>query len=136
MKPRLVALVPMRHHSERVPGKNHRPFAGEPLYRHIVRALADCPLIGETAIDTDSSIIMEDAAKAAAPPMNVRRDTVVFWFSMASLTNRVGSWWLRNRGVSSGDSRITPPAAEVKSSLLRVIHSLSSTCLRNSYSRR
>ena len=35
----VVAIVPMRHTSERVPQKNYRPFAGRPLYHHIVRSL-------------------------------------------------------------------------------------------------
>jgi len=56
-------LVPMRHHSERVPGKNYRLFAGRPLYRHIVSNLLICPLIAEVLINTDSEIIMEDASK-------------------------------------------------------------------------
>lgn len=63
MKPRLAALVPMRHHSERVPGKNHRPFAGEPLYHHVIRSLSACPLIAEIVIDTDSPVIVQDAAE-------------------------------------------------------------------------
>ena len=37
--PKIVALVPMRHHSERVPEKNFRPLAGIPLYPHILRTL-------------------------------------------------------------------------------------------------
>jgi CMP-N-acetylneuraminic acid synthetase len=53
----------MRHESERVPGKNYRPFAGEPLYRRIVRSLLDCPMISQVLINTDSSIIMEDASR-------------------------------------------------------------------------
>jgi CMP-N-acetylneuraminic acid synthetase len=53
----------MRHDSERVPGKNYRPFAGEPLYRRIVRSLLDCPMISQVLINTDSSIIMEDASR-------------------------------------------------------------------------
>lgn len=63
MNPRIVAIVPMRHASERVPGKNYRPFAGKPLYHHIVRALLAVPEIGLVVIDTDSPVIMEDAAK-------------------------------------------------------------------------
>lgn len=63
MKPRIVALVPMRHHSERVPGKNHRSFGGRMLYQHIVESLLGCALIDEVVIDTDSSVIMEDAAE-------------------------------------------------------------------------
>ena len=61
MKPRIVALVPMRHESERVPGKNYRPFAGEPLYHHIVGTLLACPHIAEVVINTDSQVIIDDA---------------------------------------------------------------------------
>ena len=60
--PRVAALVPMRHHSERVTGKNYRPFVGMPLYHHIVVSLLDCPQVGEVVIDTDSPVIMQDAA--------------------------------------------------------------------------
>ncbi len=63
MKPRIVALVPMRHHSERVPGKNYRSFAGRPLYHHIVASLVACPVIAKVVIDTDSPFIMTDAAR-------------------------------------------------------------------------
>ena len=59
--PNIVALVPMRHHSERVPGKNYRDFAGKPLYHYIVRSLLDSPLVSQIVIDTDSPTIREDA---------------------------------------------------------------------------
>ncbi|MBW4464204.1 MAG: acylneuraminate cytidylyltransferase family protein [Pegethrix bostrychoides GSE-TBD4-15B] len=62
-KPRIVALVPMRHSSERVPGKNYRDFAGTPLYHRIIDNLVACPLVDQVVIDTDSSIIHEDAAR-------------------------------------------------------------------------
>jgi len=62
MNPGIVALVPMRHHSERVPGKNYRPFAGRPLYHHIVDSLLACPLIREVVVDTDSPDIKKDAS--------------------------------------------------------------------------
>lgn len=61
--PRIVALVPMRHQSERVPGKNYRPFGGKPLYHHIINSLLNCPLIDQVVIDTDSPVILDDAAK-------------------------------------------------------------------------
>lgn len=60
---KIVALVPMRHHSERVPRKNYRPFAGLPLYHYIVNTLLECPGIAGIVIDTDSPVIMEDCAK-------------------------------------------------------------------------
>jgi CMP-N-acetylneuraminic acid synthetase len=44
----------MRHHSQRVPGKNYRPLAGRPLFHHIIMTLLSCPEISETVVDTDS----------------------------------------------------------------------------------
>lgn len=61
MRPRVVALVPMRHTSERVPGKNYRPLGGRPLFHHIVATLRSCPEIDEVVIDTDSEQIRADA---------------------------------------------------------------------------
>jgi CMP-N-acetylneuraminic acid synthetase len=60
---RIVALVPMRHHSQRVPGKNYRLIAGKPLYHHIVETLLQCPEISKIVIDTDSPDIREGAAR-------------------------------------------------------------------------
>jgi CMP-N-acetylneuraminic acid synthetase len=54
---RIVALVPMRHDSERVKGKNYRPLGGRPLYHHIVSALLASARIDSVVIDTDSSLI-------------------------------------------------------------------------------
>ena len=58
-RPRIVALIPMRHHSERVPGKNYRRFAGKPLYAWIVETLLAVPEIAQVVVDTDSPTIME-----------------------------------------------------------------------------
>lgn len=63
-RPLIVALVPMRHQSERVPGKNYRSFAGRPLFHHIVRALLGSSLIHRVVIDTDSELIVDDAARS------------------------------------------------------------------------
>lgn len=60
---RIVALVPMREHSERVVNKNIRLFHGRPLYHHILGSLLACPHIVSVCIDTDSSFIMEDAPR-------------------------------------------------------------------------
>lgn len=61
--PTIAALVPMRHTSERVPGKNYRPFGdSRPLYHHIVQSLLDCPTISTVVINTDSPTILHDAA--------------------------------------------------------------------------
>jgi CMP-N-acetylneuraminic acid synthetase len=56
---KIVALVPMRHESQRVPGKNYRLLAGQPLYHYIVSALLACPDISQVVVDTDSSVIID-----------------------------------------------------------------------------
>jgi CMP-N-acetylneuraminic acid synthetase len=60
---RTVAIVPMRHNSERVLGKNYRPLAGVPLYHHVVRMLSMVAEIDLIVIDTDSDFIIGDCAE-------------------------------------------------------------------------
>lgn len=59
-----AALVPMRHHSERIPGKNYRLLAGKPLYAHIIETLLRCAQISEIVVDTDSPKIVEGITKS------------------------------------------------------------------------
>ena len=55
----LVALVPMRHHSQRVPGKNYRPLGDRPLFHYIIGSLLACPEIDQVVVDTDSPPVMD-----------------------------------------------------------------------------
>jgi CMP-N-acetylneuraminic acid synthetase len=59
----IAALVPMRHHSQRVPGKNFRPCGGKPLFHHILETLQLCPLVSQIAVDTDSETIKMGLAR-------------------------------------------------------------------------
>jgi CMP-N-acetylneuraminic acid synthetase len=54
-----TALVPMRHHSQRVADKNFRPIAGRPLFHHIIGNLLACPEITQVVVDTDSQPITQ-----------------------------------------------------------------------------
>lgn len=60
---RLAAIVPMRHDSERVKGKNYRPLGGVPLFHHVVRTLLACPSVDRVVIDTDSPTVRKSCAK-------------------------------------------------------------------------
>ena len=60
---KVVAFVPMRHHSERVPGKNYRLLDGCPLFHHVVSTLVACPEVEELVVDTDSPIVAEQCAE-------------------------------------------------------------------------
>lgn len=53
----------MRHHSQRVAGKNYRMLAGMPLYHHILKQLLKCPKIEQIIVDTDSPVIKKGISK-------------------------------------------------------------------------
>jgi CMP-N-acetylneuraminic acid synthetase len=79
---KLAALVPMRHHSQRVPGKNYRPLAGKPLFQHIIETLLAVPEIETVMVDTDSEPVMEGlrrlfpTVKLIQRPEHLRADDI------------------------------------------------------------
>jgi CMP-N-acetylneuraminic acid synthetase len=79
---KLVGLVPMRHHSQRVPGKNYRPLAGKPLFQHIIETLLAVPEIDQIVVDTDSEPVMDSLCrffphvKLIIRPEHLRADDV------------------------------------------------------------
>ncbi len=81
-EPKIVALVPMRHHSQRVPGKNYRPLAGKPLFHHVIETLLAVPEIGEVAVNTDSQPVMDGlrehfpSVRVLPRPEDLRADDV------------------------------------------------------------
>jgi len=78
---KIVALVPMRHDSKRVPGKNYRPMCGKPLYAHIIETLLSAEDISQVVVDTDSQPVIEGLArdyprvKVLLRPEELRADT-------------------------------------------------------------
>lgn len=80
--PSLAALIPMRHHSQRVPGKNYRPLAGKPLFQHIIETLLAVPEIERVVVDTDSEPVMDGLRKRLPNvvilnrPENLRADDI------------------------------------------------------------
>lgn len=60
MSHQVVALLPMKAHSERVSGKNFRDFAGKPLFRWILDALLAVDAIDRIVINTDAREILAD----------------------------------------------------------------------------
>ena len=57
---KIAGLVPMRHHSQRVPGKNYRLLGGKPLFHHIIKTLLSVGEIDEVVVDTDSPDIKNE----------------------------------------------------------------------------
>ncbi len=59
---KIIALLPMKGNSERVPNKNLKDFNGKPLFHHVLESLQNCKLIDEVIINTDSEKIAESAS--------------------------------------------------------------------------
>ena len=72
MSRRIVALLPMKAHSERVPGKNFRPLAGKPLVRWILDALLEVDVINEVVINTDARELLEEIGVLDSDRVSIR----------------------------------------------------------------
>lgn len=51
---KIIALLPFKVNSERVPNKNFRPIAGKPLYKWILEKLISSKFINEVIINSDA----------------------------------------------------------------------------------
>ena len=56
---KIVALIPIKHHSSRVKDKNFKYFNGKPLYFWIINTLLHVEKISKIVIDTDSQTIID-----------------------------------------------------------------------------
>ncbi|MEY4987429.1 MAG: hypothetical protein RL567_1208 [Bacteroidota bacterium] len=57
---KILALLPMKGNSERIPNKNLRNFAGKPLYHRILQTLLSSKYINNVIVNTDSDAIKLD----------------------------------------------------------------------------
>lgn len=60
---KIIALLPMKGHSERIPNKNLRLCSSRPLFHYIAETLESSTLISKIIIDTDSREIAKNAQK-------------------------------------------------------------------------
>ena len=59
---RVVALMPMKAQSTRVPSKNWRDLHGLPLYAHTLQALLQARSVEHIYIDTDAAHLQDSLA--------------------------------------------------------------------------
>lgn len=71
-KQTIVALLPMKAHSERVSGKNFREFCGKPLFRWILDTLLAVEEIDRVVINTDARHILAENGLADGGRVMVR----------------------------------------------------------------
>lgn len=66
IKPKILAYIPARGGSKRIPGKNFKKFAGKPLISYTIKQALDCKLADKTIVDTDSAEIAKIAKRYGA----------------------------------------------------------------------
>lgn len=60
---KICIIVPIKHNSERVPGKNFRDFNGKPLFHIVLNTLLKSKYINHIYVDTNSPVVMESIQK-------------------------------------------------------------------------
>ncbi len=65
-------LLPMKAHSERVPGKNFRELAGKPLFRWILDTLLSIKDIDQIVINTDARSILYNHGLGESEKIKIR----------------------------------------------------------------
>ena len=58
-KPKILAILPARGGSKRIPKKNIKEFCGKPMIAWPIQTLQSCGLIDDILVSTDSTEIQE-----------------------------------------------------------------------------
>lgn len=69
---KLVALLPMKANSERVPGKNFRSLGDKPLYRWILDTLLSLDEVTQVVINTDAERELRESGLQPDPRVLIR----------------------------------------------------------------
>lgn len=64
MRPPILAVIPARGGSKRLPGKNVMPFLGRPMLAHTIEAARASGRFGRIVVSTDDAAIARTAAEA------------------------------------------------------------------------
>jgi CMP-N-acetylneuraminic acid synthetase len=65
-KPRILAYIPARAGSKRIPNKNIKKFLGKPLISYAINQAKECKYIDKIIVDTDSQKISKIATRFGA----------------------------------------------------------------------
>lgn len=100
---RILALIPARGGSKRLPGKNVRPLGGRPLIQWSIDTAKEIPEISDILVSTDDPLIADIACSAGAlvpwlRPADLASDTA----GSAGVAIHALDWYEREHGVVDG----------------------------------
>ena len=70
----VYAIIPARYESSRFPGKPLVLIHGKPMFWHVMRRAALCPLVGTVALATDDERILQAATELGMTALMTSRD--------------------------------------------------------------
>ena len=60
---KITAIIPIKHHSSRIPGKNFKLMNGKPLFYYIINTLLECESIESIILNIDNDITKDEIIK-------------------------------------------------------------------------
>jgi pseudaminic acid cytidylyltransferase len=81
----MIAIIPARGGSKRIPNKNIRPLCGKPIIAHTIAAACESELFDRVVVSTDSPEIAEIARRYGAEVPFMRDQSLADDFSPVSL---------------------------------------------------
>lgn len=90
MSRKLVALLPMKAHSERVPGKNFRALGHKPLYAWMLDTLLAIDAIDTVVINTDAAAELADDPRLRQPRVLLRERSAALCGDFVSMNLIIG----------------------------------------------
>lgn len=80
---RIVAVIPAKGQSERVPGKNMKQLSDKPLIHYTAQIMLDCDLVDEVVVSSEAAVILEYAESLGCSvdyrPKHLATNDVMCW---------------------------------------------------------
>ena len=100
MSKKILAVIPARGGSKRIPGKNIRPIHGRPMIEWVIRALKDFDRLTDIIVSTDSPEIKAVAEELGVSVPFVRPSEISDDFaSTAAVIKHAATWYRDNAGA-------------------------------------
>jgi pseudaminic acid cytidylyltransferase len=94
-----VAIIPARGGSKRIPLKNIRPFAGQPIIAYSIQAARESELFEKILVSTDSEAIADVALRAGAEVPFIRPKNLAEDMTPTAPVLFHAIMWLRDQSI-------------------------------------
>jgi CMP-N-acetylneuraminic acid synthetase len=112
----ILAIIPARGGSKRLPRKNILPLAGKPLIAWTIEAAIDSKIFDDVMVNTDDQEIAEIAAEYGAVVPFIRPDSLASDTATSLDMIKHTLQWYRNKGIFHTDVVLLQPTSPLRTS--------------------